>query len=79
MVSSASQECGQLEAFLRVTSPCPYKATSHSLVFIEQKPQFEDNCDVGTTVEEKTKSHCYLATSEEGTSFLEKISKIRTL
>jgi hypothetical protein len=79
MVSSASQECGQLEAFLRVTSPCPYEATSHSLVFTEQKPPFENNCDVETTVKAKSKSHCYLATSEEGTSFLEEMSKIRTL
>lgn len=71
LVSSASQECGQLEAFLRVTSPCPYGATSHSLVFIEQKPQFED-FDVGTAVRKQSKSSCYLATSEEWPSFLEK-------
>lgn len=78
LVPSASQECGQLEAYLRVTSPCPCGATSHLWVFIEPKPWCED-LDVGTTGKAKRKSQCYLAPLEEWQTFPEKISRIRSL
>lgn len=77
LLPSASQECGMLEACLRLTSPCPYGSTSHSLVFIEQEPWFEHS-GVGTTVKAKRKSRCSLVTSEEWLTFLEKMSRIRS-